>query len=244
MTTPPLPFISDVQGDIERRQILRAASLLAICGATAFTSRRYIPKRLYADEVPVGRLDLMVPRQFNQWSVRADIEALMLNPDLRAEVDRSYDATLARTYVGPGNREVSLALAYVRQVSDERQIHSPENCYPAQGYSVHERSIRVVEVQGKTVSIARFEAIGGGRRELVNYWIVEGPSIASSHLQRKLNRLQLGLRGFVADGLLVRVSSSLQREVAATDIDSFISALLAAAPESFRRRLLGNLLHA
>lgn len=239
MTAPPPVSTGDMQRVAERRRVLRAGAFLALCGATALASRRHAPARLYADEMPIGSLESAVPRQFGQWSARADIEALAINPDLREAVNQSYDATLARTYGGPGNREIALVLAYVKQVTDEHRVHPPELCYPAQGYSIAQRTLSPIELHGRPVPLIRFLALGAGRQEWVHYWIVEGPSVAESNLRRKIKRLQLGLNGKIADGLLVRVSSAEPGITAESDINTFTDDLLNAVTEQFRAKLLG-----
>ncbi|HSW27591.1 MAG TPA: EpsI family protein, partial [Burkholderiaceae bacterium] len=46
-----------------------------------------------------------------------------------------------------------------------------------------------------------------GRYEPITYWVVVGESVALSGTGQKLAQLRYGLRGFIPDGMLVRVST-------------------------------------
>ena len=47
----------------------------------------------------------------------------------------------------------------------------------------------------------------GGRVEPISYWVMVGEHVALSGTEQKLAQLQYGMRGLIADGLLMRVSS-------------------------------------
>jgi hypothetical protein len=80
----------------------------------------------------------------------------------------------------------------------------------------------------------------GSTRERVLYWIVEGPSIAASNLERKLNRMRLGFAGLSADGLLVRVSVP-QTSSGSEDLllQEFLHSLAGQVSIDLRAKLLG-----
>ena len=82
--------------------------------------------------------------------------------------------------------------------------------------------------------------MGAMRRESVTYWTLLGDSIVQGGTAKKVAELRYGLKGFISDGLLFRVSSIEQdpREGYLLQ-ETFSQDLMQALTPEGRRRVLG-----
>ena len=81
-----------------------------------------------------------------------------------------------------------------------------------------------------------------GRNEPITYWVVVGNEVATSGIEQKLAQMRYGLRGVIADGMLVRVSSIDPDMARGHAVQSgFIADMAAAIPSQARPRVFGDL---
>jgi EpsI family protein len=100
-----------------------------------------------------------------------------------------------------------LSVAYGGDQSDGTSAHRPEVCYPAQGFAISSNRIASLTLGGREIRVRQLMAHLGARHEPIMYWIVVGGEVVTSGIGQKLAQMRYGLRGIVADGMLVRVSS-------------------------------------
>lgn len=200
-----------------------------------------IPREKIADHGPKFDLATMIPKQFGEWRLDEEIVPLQVSPEVKNYIDTLYNQTLTRTYVnGSGNR-IMLSIAYGGDQSDAMQVHKPEVCYPAQGFSVENLTMATLNTGFHTIPIKHLVAIQNSRIEPITYWITVGDTVTSNATSRKLAQLKYGLTGKIPDGLLFRVSSIDRNTSNAFQIQAgFIRALLESVNSDARKRLIGS----
>ena len=68
-----------------------------------------------ADQRPPIDLENMVPRQFGEWREQTGLATQLVDPEMQANVDRLYSATLSRTYVNPEGYRIMVSIAYGKE---------------------------------------------------------------------------------------------------------------------------------
>lgn len=198
------------------------------------------PKTKVADQESRLNLETMIPQQFGDWKVDETIVPLQVSPDVQASLDKVYNQTLSRTYVNSRDERIMLSIAYGTDQSDNVQVHLPEGCYRGQGFAVSDKTESVMQTLFGQVPVAKLIATKEARNEPITYWVVVGGQVARDNWEMKKAKLKFALKGEVADGLLVRVSSitpdaqrgyELQRE--------FSEAMLNALTPAQRARMIG-----
>jgi EpsI family protein len=219
---------------------LRAA--IAFCLAAllaAFAAHQLQPTR-EAPSFPNAKLEAVIPEAFGDWRIDRSIVPIQPDPAALAAIEAIYSDTLARTYVNSRGQRIMLSLAYGRRQNDNMRLHQPEGCYSGQGFAVSKAQTAVLDVAERRLPVRRLVATLAPRTEPITYWMVVGGVPALSALQAKLAQLRYGIRGYVADGLLVRVSSISANEGAAYDLqDAFVRDLVAAVDKRFLPGILG-----
>lgn len=187
----------------------------------------------------------IVPKQFGDWVESADpAGSAIVDPQQQEALDNLYTQIVSRTYMHkPSGRHLMLSVAYGDIQTYSRQLHRPESCYSSQGFkieSLHEEQIRAVNSH---VSVKRMVALAGQRREYVTYFIRIGDRVISGP-SSTLNfaRMEMGLKGYVADGLLFRVSENSEEPKSAYQLqDQFINELLTTLSHDQQATLVGAL---
>jgi EpsI family protein len=197
----------------------------------------------YRSITVVARLDDTVPSAFGEWRVVSNESLPIVNPQLRESLKNDYDETLTRTYQNRiSGRYVMLSIAYGRDQSHEKQIHKPEVCYPAQGFSVDSVRESTFAVAGRDIPVTTLHATKDTRNEYIAYWIVEGDSIVRGALQQNFRRALLAIRGIREDGLLFRVSEiSEDQSSAIALLREFSDGLVSAIDPRAQKTIIGAL---
>ena len=165
------------------------------------------PTELLAKSDPLV-LTQVFPESFGDWKVDDSITPLEVTPELKAKLDKTYDQTLSRTYINSQGYRIMLSVAYGgNQSSDSTQVHRPEFCYTAQGFSITRPEDVTLKIAGLPLPVRRMVASLRQRIEPISYWITIGDQATVPGIGRKLLQLQYGLSGRVPDGLLIRISS-------------------------------------
>lgn len=214
--------------------------VLMVCASALayhFTPRAYLadagPKLTWADALPT---------RFGDWAVDTSLAPVVADPSENELVDRIYSETLSRTYINKQGHRVMLTLAYGRDQSESMQVHTPEVCYPAQGFSVTPARHEVIDLGGKPQPVVRLEAKAGNRFEPITYWVTMGEYVVNEGPRdRRDVRFKYGFQGFIPDGLLFRVSSIGADKVQEYELQrSFLKDLLASLPPTVRDRVAGT----
>ena len=195
-----------------------------------------------ADLSPPISLEVMVPKQFGDWSELTTGHLQVVNPQAQNLLDRLYRQLLTRTYADGDGYRIMLSLGYGSDLRDRGslQAHKPEVCYPAQGFVVEMNEPGTLLTPSGNIPVRRLFATMGSRREPVTYWLVVGDSAVTGKLHKRLLDLRYGLSGRIPDGMLFRVSSIDSDQDRAYRLqDKFIVQLLGALSETDRRRISG-----
>jgi len=221
-----------------RRRAIAVAGLMAASAAAAVVAR---PTRQMADVLGMPNLETLFPTQFAEWRVDTAMPVILPSPDVQALLSKIYNQTLARTYVNNQGQRVMLSVAYGGDQSDGTSAHRPEVCYPAQGFAITANSLGQLQLDGRQVPVRRLMSKLGPRDEPITYWVLVGDAVVTTGIGQKLAQMRYGVRGVVADGMLVRVSSIDANPTRAYAVhDRLIADLLAAVPAEQRPRVIGR----
>ncbi|MEW7850557.1 exosortase-associated protein EpsI, B-type [Massilia aurea] len=183
----------------------------------------------------------MIPARFDAWAVDPGVAPVQPDPAQQGMLEKIYDQTLSRTYVGAHGQRVMLSIAYGGDQSKSLQLHLPEICYVAQGFQLVTEGNDVLATRYGALPVKRLVARLQERNEPITYWITIGDKASKAGIEHKLRRLAYGLSGEVPDGMLVRVSTIASDERHAYAVqDRFIAALLAALAPAERAHLIGH----
>lgn len=185
------------------RAVLVALAMVLAAGA-AVVAR---PTRLMTDTVGMPDLQRMVPTQFGDWRVDTNVPVILPSPDVQALLDKIYNQVLSRTYVNAKGQRIMLSIAYGGDQSDGTSAHRPEVCYPAQGFAIRSNQRSALSLGPQAIEVRQLMSALGQREEPITYWVVVGGEVITSGVGQKLAQMRYGLRGIIADGMLVRISN-------------------------------------
>lgn len=224
---------------IDRRELIFAAGCAAALGTAEALRPRATLKLL-----PEGRrLDTLVPSRFGAWQVGEGGDIVL--PQTEGTLaSRLYSDRLARSYrrTVPSLDDVMLLIAYGAAQSDVLQLHRPEVCYPAVGFTVVARRLVALPIGGGAkVPAVLLTAEAGGRTEDIIYWTRLGEALPQTGGEQRWARLRNAMDGYVADGVLVRASAT--RTDAAPRFDAltqFLGDMTRAVSPAERPALIGT----
>lgn len=227
---PERPPASPLLGT--RREILMGAALL---GAAALAYAR--KPREHEQWLGTAKLDTLVPGAFAGWRYQTSSGLVLPPPDqLR---DAIYSELLTRTYMREDGTGVMLLIAYSKAQDGVLQVHRPEVCYPASGYTLTRvdpaqiHLARNLEVSGRYI-VAENEA----RREQLIYWTRLGSHFPTRWAEQRLAVIRENLAGIIPDGVLVRISSVAPGD-ALPLLEGFAASMFASVNAQMRRVLVG-----
>lgn len=166
------------------------------------------PHRHWTDVLENPRYADIIPEQFGEWESIKQPASSVVNPVQEQRLLELYTETVARGYVHkPTGRIIMLSVAYGKDQSTDTQIHTPDACYPSQGFKVTNRTeVDIHTPTGDIPAVRLMTHLGNTRTEPLTYFIRVGDQLARGSKERNLARIKMALRGYLIDGLLVRVS--------------------------------------
>jgi EpsI family protein len=229
---------------LKPRRLSVAALALAICamvGSVAL-AENLKPARLWATQLGEPRYADVVPKAFGDWVELPSAGRTMVDPVQSDNLARLYTETLARTFLHkPSNRVLMLSIAYGRDQSTDTQLHTPENCYPSQGFRIDSQLDETLSTPYGGIKAVRMATRLSERSEPLTFFIRVGDGVVRGSKERNLARLRMALRGYLVDGMLLRVSEVSNRTEQSYQLQSqFIADLLGAVGPSGRRVLIGQ----
>jgi EpsI family protein len=222
---------------IARRDIVMGAAALAAAGLT-YQLKPHKRLSLLGDE----KMAAIIPAAFGPW--RAQNDDSQVRPETEGKLAaRLYSEIVERIYSDAATGEaVMMLVAYGDTQSDLLQLHRPESCYPAVGFSLlssRPDDLRVspqVAIPGRRVVAEK-----GDRRENIFYWTRLGEFLPVSAGDQRGARLRAAMRGYIPDGGLFRFSViGTDADRAFALLDRFIKAMIFAVPPGKCRGLLGS----
>lgn len=221
-----------------KKNLIISITLCILMSGSYFGAQALTPKIYLADTLAPLDLEKAIPTAFNGWKVEPQAHAEIIDP-VRAQVIKEiYSQTLSRTYVDPAGRRVMLSIAYGKSQSDQRSLHYPDVCYPAQGFNIVEKRVEQFHYEGAEWTVKRLNTKMGNRVEPLTYWVTIGNKPTLTTGQAKWVQLGYGFNGYIPDGIIYRVSTIGGTEGWQVQ-DDFSKALLKALPNDIRERLAG-----
>lgn len=225
-----------------RTATVKALGALVLMLVAVALSAAITPTERMADLNKNLKLESAIPKAFGDWELVSHQGAGVVNPQQAELIESLYSQTLTRTYRNSRGDYIMLSIAYGGEQAGEIELHRPEVCYVAQGFSLKPNgtsSVALPNHQG-TLPLQRLLARQGRRIEPITYWMRVGDYVLASGSGQQLARVRHGLRGWVPDGVLFRVSSIGSDTEAAYGLqDQFISELLEALNLPTSRFLVG-----
>jgi EpsI family protein len=186
---------------MNRREILFGGAMLTAAGAAAALTPR---KRL----VLLGdrSLEKIVPERIGSWQ-NIPSSAFVLPKTPGSLADRLYNQTLTRLYEAPDKLPVMLVIAYGAVQNDLLQLHRPEVCYVSVGFQISSSAVDAVKIGGASLPVRELTARNDTRTEPITYWTRIGDDLPTDGSEQRWMKLRQQMHGYVADGVLVRMST-------------------------------------
>lgn len=221
--------------------LFRNILLLVLMVASAGAAIAMRPTLRFASQGATLELEKIIPHSFGEWKEEQQGSAQIVDPQLKETLDVIYTETLSRSYVNPKGERIMVSIAYGKDQSRDLQIHRPEVCYAAQGFQIISSEKRTLSLANGTIPAMRIVAKQGGREELITYWVRFGDKVVRGNLEQGMARLGYGVSGYIADGVLFRVSSISQSPITAFELqEAFVDQMLNAVSGETKTYLLGK----
>lgn len=215
--------------------------LAAMAGASA-AAYKLTPTRMLADTLPRFNLKTDIPQQIGTWKVDPRADLTVPDPETEGVIKSIYSDVLSRVYVDPTGKQLFLSVAYGTNQSAGHALHYPEVCYPAQGYTVSNGHMSDIMLGTQAVPVKKLIAKRGDLIEPITYWATVGQKVILNGTQHKLALLSYGFDGFIADGMIVRVSTLGMDRTQEFEVQRrFLEAMVRSVSPGMRSRMLGEL---
>jgi len=219
---------------LARRQILAGTALLA--GSVLTQAMRSQPTPIAGK---AADLKHAFPEHVAGWT-KAVLPDFILPPE--DSLSRSiYTTQVLEGYRNPAGDSVYCLIAYGAIQDYTLQLHRPEVCYEASGFSISSTHAVALQILNHEVSATAMKAERETRKETVLFWTRVGNAYPLS---------QWGIRGEIAkgwfkrrlpDGVLVRFSStSMAGQAGLGDLERFAQSLMMAMPEAAQTLIMGE----
>jgi EpsI family protein len=221
---------------MNRRDLLLGGALLGAAGGAAALAPR---QRL----VLIGdqELDDVIPAKIGSWEhVQSTNFVLPKSPGSLA--DRLYSQTLTRLYASPTRPPVMLVIAYGAVQNDLLQLHRPEVCYAAVGFTISASERAMVPLLGGAeLPVRELTASTDTRVEEICYWTRIGDDLPTDGSEQRWVKLRQQMRGYLADGILVRMSTVGGGDpMVFAELRAFAAEMIAAVKPADRAILIGR----
>jgi EpsI family protein len=218
-----------------------AVLFMATCLAFAWW---LTPRVTWFEHIGSPQFDKIVPKQFGDWVEVTDaISSGIVDPEQQDALDNLYTQIVGRTYLHkPSGRKVMLSIAYGDNQTFSKQLHRPEACYSSQGFIIENLYEDVLKTSSFPISVNRMTGSQRSIIEQVTYFIRIGDKVISGPPSAlNFSRMGMGLKGYIADGLLFRVSEVTDDVKLANQInDQFIHDLLKTLNPEQRALFIGK----
>ncbi|MEY4765156.1 MAG: hypothetical protein RI907_1829 [Pseudomonadota bacterium] len=223
----------------QRRSWLLGGAMVATAAFAAWYQPRPTPEALAAAQVP---LESVFPERLPGWQLDPVAAGLVRPAFDVARRFQMYDQVLERIYVNDRGEQIMLSAAYGRMQSVGLQMHRPEVCYRAGGFTVENVNRTRVQVSAvASLPVTRLVAHLNDRHEPITYWQMLGRRVMDDDAQFRGEQLRLGLQRLLPDGMLVRVSSLDDNPDHAWAVQArFVRDMAAALQGDARLRVLGE----
>lgn len=221
---------------MRRRDLMLAGlALSAVAGSEVLKPR----KRLVL--LRNTTIEDTIPSRFGDWE--ADAVDDLIGPAQAGRLARSlYSEMVARVYSETKTgAAVMMLAAYGDTQSDLLQLHRPESCYPAVGFTLRlAESVQLPIRNGAILPARRVVAATEQRVENIVYWTRMGETLPRTSGEQRMARLHNAMQGYVPDGILLRCSALGDQEQAFKTVDRFVVTMLEAVAPNKLPALIGT----
>jgi len=166
------------------------------------------PTEFLADELPPIQLAEAIPEKIGDWVELPNQAQAIIDPTQQEVINQLYSETLARSYVNNEGYVVMLSIAYGKSQQDGVEVHTPDVCYPAQGFQISNKVISELTLSAKyKIKTRVMLSTKNERVEPIIYWTTLGRNIYNSHWEKKVIEFKYSVENKIPDGMIVRVSS-------------------------------------
>jgi len=202
------------------------------------------PQEKWFEHIGEPQFEQIIPSSFADWAQVPDgSNTLIVNPQQQEALDNLYTQIVTRTYVQQRTgRRLMLSLAYGDNQTFSKLLHRPESCYSSQGFKIQALHAEQILANGHKIELQRMTAQVSDRQEQVSYFIRIGDRVISGPPHNaNLARMHMGLKGYIADGLLFRVSEISDDGKSSHQLQNqFINDLLKVLSPSQQAMLIGQ----
>ena len=225
-------FPLDPTGRLSRREVLAGLAMASAAGV-AVARRPDIELNYLGNH----KLDQVLPARIGRWNF-VGTSGLVVPPKDQLAL-ALYSQTLTRVYYD-GNVPVMLLIAYSATQNGFLQVHPPEFCYTAAGFSLFDFAPHQVALSSdKNLHVNTLSAMRDSGGEKLLYWVRIGNHIPLSWAQQKLVFAEDNFHKLVPDSALIRVSTPLGSEGPSMAVlDEFVRAMVEATPPQLRSVLI------
>lgn len=218
---------------ITRRKFALGLAFASVAGVAAARQ----PSR-NVDYLGKAKLEDVLPEKVGRWTFVSNSGLVVPPEDQLARA--LYSQLLTRTYMDEAGNGIMLLVAQSGSQSGILQIHRPEFCYTAGGYTLTPSVPHPVQLPGRELPALSISATREARTEQIVYWTRIGNHLPTSWTQQRLAVAMDNLKGYIPDAVMVRVSTyGNDKPLAFADVDEFIRALMAKVTPQVRRVLIG-----
>jgi EpsI family protein len=199
------------------------------------------PQKKWFENLGEPQFEQIIPPSFADWGQVPDgSKTLIVNPQQQEALDELYTQIVSRTYLQQSTgRRLMLSLAYGQDQTDSKQLHFSEICYKAQGFNIKAFHPAQILANGKEIDVKRMTAQMADRIEQVSYFVRIGDLVLSGSI--KSARTLMRLKGYIADGLLFRVSEISDDAKSSHQLqDQLINDLLKTLSPAEQAMLIGS----
>ncbi|MGN6057576.1 MAG: exosortase-associated protein EpsI, V-type [Sphingomicrobium sp.] len=218
---------------LSRREIVAGLAMLSEAGIAA--ARKPDIKLNYLGD---HKLEKILPTTIGRWKF-VTTSGLVV-PPADQQLLTLYSQLLTRVYYD-GSTQIMLLIAYSASETGFIQVHRPEFCYTAAGFTLSDFAPHDVQVSPeRSIRVNTMTAMRDGGGEKLLYWVRIGEHIPLSWAEQKIVFAEDNLRRLIPDAALIRVSTPIGDEAKSmANIDNFVRAMLEAIAPPLRRVLIG-----
>lgn len=226
------------------KPVTKTILLLLFMLIAAGIAAKLTPMISLADEQQKINLKIMIPTVFGEWEEILNATSQIIDPQQNSTINKIYSETLNRTYINKTGYRIMLSIAYGKNQNDSMQLHKPEICYPAQGFTLLSQSKGKLEISGatgQTIPITRLTTSLGQRNEPITYWTTIGNKVVQGQFNKKMAEMSYAFNGRIPDGMLIRLSSiDSESSIAFVMQSQFAQAMIRAIDPVTRPQFAGK----
>jgi EpsI family protein len=234
MTTDRADDRRDGRGEaglLNRRSAMLGGAFLLTAGVAAAR----VPNH-HIDLLGDRKLDRLIPQRIGRWAFYS--KSGLVVPPADQLKDALYSQLLTRVYLSPDALPIMLLIAQSGGQTGVLQVHRPEYCYPAGGFTLSDRTILPIGLPGSTLDATAISAKADDRTEQILYWTRVGEDMPTTWARQRWSVARANLKGDVPDAVLVRVSTlTSDRAAGMAAATEFVRAMFAQVPPDVRRML-------